>query len=172
MPLANKQIRAEKVQVISLDGENLGVLSKADALAQAVDANLDLVMIAESGNEGVPVTKIMDLGKALYLKKKKQAEAKKHQKVIQIKEVKMRPKISEHDYMTKMNHAIQFLKGGKRVKMTLIFRGRELATKEERGRLLFDKIEGTFNESDLSKEIVKDRDSRGGPMWSRVYYLK
>ena len=89
MPLANKQIRAEKVQVISLDGENLGVLSKADALAQAVDANLDLVMIAESGNEGVPVTKIMDLGKALYLKKKKQAEAKKHQKVIQIKEVKM-----------------------------------------------------------------------------------
>ena len=115
-------------------------MTRGDALKIAQEAGLDLVMIAEEGREGVPVAKIMDFGKALYEKKKKQHEAKKHQKVIQIKEVKMGPKIGEHDFQTKMRQAIDFLKEGKRVKITLFFKGRENATKIERGTELFDKI--------------------------------
>ena len=110
-------------------GVILGLLSRGEALKLAQEASLDLVMIAEEGREGVPVAKIMDFGKSLYEKKKKQHEAKKHQKVIQIKEVKMAPKIGEHDFQTKMRQAIDFLKDGKRVKITLFFKGRENATK-------------------------------------------
>ena len=172
MPLSNMQIKAERVQVIDETGENLGVLSRADALRRAVDVDLDLVLIAESGGEGAPVVKIMDLGKALYMKKKKLAEAKKHQKVIQIKEVKLRPKIGEHDYITKLNHAIQFLNEGKRVKFTLVFRGREFITKEARGQAMFERIDKTLQETKFKGEMVKERDSKAGPMWSRVYFLK
>ncbi|MBT3456390.1 translation initiation factor IF-3 [bacterium] len=171
MPLANHLIKSEKIQVIAENGDNIGVISRSDALRKATEAELDLVQIADKGGEGYPVAKIMDLGKALYVRKKKQVEAKKHQKIIQIKELKFRPKIGEHDYMTKMNHALQFLKDGKRVKMTLFFRGREMATKEERGRELFEKIEKTFDGFGL-ENMVRDRDSRAGPFWSRVYYLK
>ena len=85
-------------------------------------------MIVESGKEGVPVVKIMDFGKALYEKKKKQHEAKKHQKLIQVKEVKISPKIGEHDFQTKMRQAMDFLNEGKRLKITLFFKGRENAT--------------------------------------------
>ena len=82
-----------------------------------------MVLIAEEGREGVPVAKVMDFGKALYEKKKKQHEAKKHQKVIQIKEIKIAPKIGEHDFQTKMRQAMEFLKEGKRVKITCSSRG-------------------------------------------------
>ena len=170
-PLINKQIRAEKVQLIDQDGVNVGVVSRNQALGQAEEAGLDLVMIAPTGKDGVPVTKIMDFGKVLYEKKKKRTEAKKHQKVIQIKEIKMRPKIGEHDYQTKIKHAIQFLKAGKRVKITLSFRGRENITKETRGAELFEKINTTFAKYDL-KNLVQEKDTRMGRFWSRVYYLK
>src|SRR5580692_513377 len=94
----NEKIRAERVQLITQDGENVGVVPTSQALRMAQLASLDLVVIADQGKEGVPIAKIMDFGKAAYEKKKQQAEAKKHQKVIQVKEVKLRPKIGEHDY--------------------------------------------------------------------------
>lgn len=171
-PLINEQIRAEKIQLIDQDGTNIGVVSRSQALRQAEEARLDLVLIASRGKEGFPVAKIMDFGKALYEKKKKLAESKKHQKVVQVKEIKMRPKIGEHDYQTKIKQAIQFLKAGKRVKITLSFRGRENITKEERGAELFKKINNTFAEHDLTKNLVQERDTKMGRLWSRAYYFK
>lgn len=170
--LINDRIRAPKMQVITHDGENLGVVDRESALRIARDAELDLVLLAESGSEGVPVTKIMNYGKMQYEKKKKQAEAKKHQKVIQVKEIKFRPKIGEHDYQTKINRAIQFLKEGKRVKVTLAFRGRENITKQERGTELFLRIDNSFAEHDIAENLIKEQESRMGQFWSRVYYLK
>ena len=170
--LVNQQIRAERVQLILQDGENIGVVSRGQALRQAEEAGLDLVMIAQAGKEGVPVVKIMDFGKVLYEKKKKTVEAKKHQKVIQIKEVKMSPKIGEHDYQIKIKQAAQFLASGKRVKITLSFRGREMTSKETRGTELFDKIQKNFEEYPWANNLVQEQDSKLGKMWSRIYYLK
>lgn len=169
-PLINQQIRAENVQLITQDGENVGMVSRNQALRQAEEAGLDLVLIA--AKDDVPVVKIMDFGKVLYEKKKKTIEAKKHQKVIQIKEIKMSPKIGEHDYQTKIKQAIQFLTTGKRVKVTLSFRGREMATKEARGSELFSKIQKSFEEQDLASNLVQEQDAKMGKMWSRIYYLK
>lgn len=170
--LINQQIRAEHVQLITQDGENIGTISRNQALRQAEEAGLDLVLIAQSGKDGIPVVKIMDFGKVLYEKKKKTLEAKKHQKVIQIKEIKMSPKIGEHDYQTKIKQAVQFLTSGKRVKITLSFRGREIATKDARGSELFAKIEKSFEEHDWSSNLLQEQDSKMGKMWSRIYYLK
>lgn len=170
--LKNQQIRAEKVQLITQDGENIGVVSRSQALQYAEDAALDLVMIAPVGKDGVPVVKIMDYGKFLYEKKKKLIETKKHQKTIQIKEVKLSPKIGEHDYLTKMKQVVQFLKSGKRVKITLLFRGRELATKDVRGPALFEKIEQSLESFGLKDNLAHEQESELGKMWSRVYYLK
>ncbi len=170
--LVNQQIRAEHVQLIMQDGENIGVVGRGQALRHAEEAGLDLVMIAQSGKDGVPVVKIMDFGKVLYEKKKKTIEAKKHQKVIQIKEVKLSPKIGEHDYQIKIKQAAQFLTSGKRVKITLSFRGREMTTKEVRGSELFDKIQKSFEEYDWVSNLVQEQDSKLGKMWSRIYYLK
>jgi len=171
-PLANDQIRAPKVQVITHTGENIGVISRNEAMRLAEEAELDLVMISPKGKDDVPVVKIMDYGKALYEKKKKLAEAKKHQKIIQIKEIKIRPKISDHDYQTKMKQAIQFLRAGKHLKITLFFRGRENINKQERGTELFEKVEKSFEENNLLKDLVKEKDSKSRQTWSRVYYLK
>lgn len=167
----NDKIRFDRMQVISQDGSNLGILSRSEALNMARAANLDLVLLAAAGGDGMPVTKIMDFGKALYAKKKQAAEAKKSQKVIQVKEIKFRPKIGEHDFVTKMNQAIDFLKEGKHVKVTLMFRGREIAMKEERGQELFDKIAESFEQAGLTK-IFAEKDAKAGQLWSRIYYLK
>lgn len=169
-PLINQQIRAENVQLITQDGENIGMVSRNQALRLAEEAGLDLVLIA--AKDDVPVVKIMDFGKVLYEKKKKTIEAKKHQKVIQIKEIKMSPKIGEHDYQTKIKQAVQFLTTGKRVKVTLSFRGREMATKEARGSELFNKIQKSFEEQGLASNLVQEQDAKMGKMWSRIYYLK
>lgn len=171
-PLLNEKIRAPRLQLIAEDGRNIGIVSRGEALKLAQEAGLDLVLIAEEGREGVPVAKVMDFGKALYEKKKKQHEAKKHQKVIQVKEIKMGAKIGEHDFQTKMRQAIEFLKDGKRVKFTLFFKGRENATKMERGTELFDKIQKSFEEHDLLKNLGQEADSKLGSLWSRVYFLK
>jgi translation initiation factor IF-3 len=171
-PSVNDRIRATKLQVITHTGENLGVIPKADALRIAQEANLDLVLIAESGGLGEPVAKIMDFGKNLYEKKKKQQQQKKNQKEIQIKEVKMRPKIGEHDYETKINQAIKFLGEGKRLKITLTFRGRERATKRERGQMLFDKITATLSARDLLDSLIIENGSTEGAFWSKFYMLK
>ena len=171
-PLINQQIRAESVQLITQDGENIGTISRSQALRQAEEAGLDLVLIAQTGKDGIPVVKIMDFGKVLYEKKKKTIEAKKHQKVIQVKEIKMSPKIGEHDYQTKINQAIQFLTSGKRVKITLSFKGREIATKEARGSELFQKIQKSFELNEWASNLVQEQDAKMGKVWSRIYYLK
>jgi translation initiation factor IF-3 len=168
----NEQIHAQQVQMIDENGVNQGVLTKSEALRLAREAGLDLVLIAEQGGQEVPVVKIMDFGKALYEKKKKQAESKKRQTVIEVKEVKLRPKIGEHDFITKMNQGIGFLKSGKHLKITLVFRGREVANKRERGQEMFDKIHQIFEAQGLLKDLMQEEDAKAGQFWSRIYYLK
>ena len=170
-PMINEDIRASRLQVITKDGENIGEISRLEALRMANADGLDLVLLTESGSEGLPVAKIMDFGKILYERKKKQVEAKKHQKTVQVKEVKIRPKIGEHDYQTKIKMAIGFLKAGKHVKVSLFFRGRENVTKEQRGKEIFDKVLQSFEEHGLTN-IATERDTSMGQSWFRIYYLK
>lgn len=172
LPLVNERIRARDLQVITNDGQNLGIITRTEALRLAQEADLDLVLIADEGSEGVPVAKIMDFGKALYEKKKKQHEAKKHQKVVQVKEIKISPKISEHDYQTKMKQGVAFLQAGKHLKITLFFKGRENVVKEERGTELFDKIDKTLDEHGLLQHLAQERDAKSRNQWSRVYFMK
>jgi len=172
LPPVNEGIRVRTVQLINQNGENIGAISRDEALKLASEAQLDLVMITPKGSEGIPVVKIMDFGKVLYEKKKKLAEAKKRQKVIQIKELKFRPKIGEHDLLTKIKRGVEFLKAGKHLKVTLMFRGREIATKYERGNELFERIENNFKEQGLLDDLIIEKESKMGQFWSRIYYLK
>ncbi len=130
-------IRVREVRVISPEGEQLGILPIEEALALAQERELDLVEVAP--NERPPVCRIMDFGKYKYQQAKWSQEAKKRQKVIQIKEIKMRPKTEEHDYQFKMRHAHRFLEEGNKVKVTLLFRGREM-DHTELGQRLLDRI--------------------------------
>ena len=121
-------ISVREVRLIDETGENHGVVSIDDALRRAVDAGLDLVEI--SPNTNPPVCKILDYGKFKYQAQKKASEARKKQKTIEVKEIKMRPGIDQHDYDVKMRAVEKFLKEGDKVKVTLRFRGREMAHKE------------------------------------------
>lgn len=124
-PNANERITAPEVRVIGPDGEMIGVHKTDEAIAMAADFGLDLVEV--SPNAEPPVCKILDYGKFKYEEQKKRNEAKKKQKVIAIKEIKMRPGIDVHDYETKMKAARKFLDNGDKVKVTIRFRGREMA---------------------------------------------
>lgn len=170
-PVANEKIKADKVQLIDQSGENRGVVSRDLALREARDAGLDLILIADRGAEGMPVVKIMDMGKALYLKKKKAASAKKKQIIIKIKEIKLRPKIGDHDYQTKLKQGIQFLKDGMRLKVTIMFRGRENAQKEELGNAVFSKVDADLKNAGFS-HLTTEQDSKSGQFWSRIYFVK
>lgn len=171
-PLVNEKILFPRMQLISHDGVNLGEVTRGQALLAAQEQGLDLVIIAEQGSLNLPVAKVMDFGKVLYAKKKQQAEAKKNQKVIQVKEIQLRPKIGEHDFQTKINAAIKFLNEGKRLKITLLFHGREIMTKNERGAELYDKIHQAFEQAGLTKRLVQENDARTMKVWARIYYLK
>ena len=166
--LINEEIRAFKVRVISNDGENLGVLTRDAALALAHQQELDLVLLSDK--DEIPLVKIMDFGKSLYLKKKKVAEGKKKQKVVKVKEIKMRPKIGQHDYITKINQAVRFLKDGNKVKVTLKFYGREIEAKHAAGTAFFDQINQSFLDQGLV--VIHEKDAVAGPLWSRIYMLK
>lgn len=120
----NEQIRDKEVRLIGEDGAQLGVVSIDKAQQMAVDANLDLVKIAPTANP--PVCKIMDYGKYKFEAAKREKEKRKNQKVIEVKEVRLSPSIDTHDFETKLNSAIKFLKGGSKVKVTVRFRGREI----------------------------------------------
>ena len=124
-PRSNRDIRVPRVQLIDADGSNRGDVSINDALLAAEEAGLDLVEI--SPNAEPPVVKILDLGKLKYANQKKAAEARKNQKIIEIKEIKMRPNIDIHDYEVKMKAVRRFFEEGDKVKLTLRFRGREMA---------------------------------------------
>ena len=123
--MINEQIRDREVRLISSDGEQLGVMSAKEAMKLAKEANLDLVKIAPQAKP--PVCKIIDYGKYRYEMARKEKEARKKQKVIDIKEIRLSPNIDVNDLNTKMNQARKFLKGGNRVKVSVRFRGRELA---------------------------------------------
>ena len=120
----NEEIRDKEIRVITDDGEQLGIMSAKDALKEAEKRSLDLVKIAP--NAQPPVCKIMDYGKYRFDKAKKEKEAKKNQKVIETKEVRLTPNIDDHDFFTKVNNAKKFLKSGNKVKVTVRFRGREV----------------------------------------------
>ncbi len=120
----NEEIRDREVRLISEDGEQLGIVSSKEARRIAEDSRLDLVKI--SPNAKPPVCKVMDYGKYKYELAKKEKEARKKQKVINIKEIRLTPKIEEHDLNTKANRANDFLKDGDKVKVSVRFRGREL----------------------------------------------
>lgn len=125
MPHVNEEIRVPRVRVVSGSGEALGVLTILEARERATLEGLDLVEVAPTADP--PVCRIMDYGKFKYEKSKKQKEAKKKQHVSHLKEIKMHPKIEDHDYDFKMDHARKFLFRGDRVKATVVFRGREIA---------------------------------------------
>ncbi|MDP5305824.1 translation initiation factor IF-3 [Paracoccus sp. 2205BS29-5] len=118
-------MRVSEIRLIGPDGENVGVVPPSVGLDMARDAGLDLVEI--SPNATPPVCKVMDLGKFKYEQQKREAEARKKQKIIDIKEVKFRPGTDTHDYDVKMRNVMKFLEGGDKVKVTLRFRGREMA---------------------------------------------
>lgn len=124
-PLYDEFIKSPKVRVIDQDGENLGVLYTREAIAMAQEAGLNLVEVSPGADP--PVCKILDVGKFKYEAQKKAAAARKNQKTQEIKEIKMRPNIDDHDYNTKMKAIQRFLEEGDKVKLTLRFRGRELS---------------------------------------------
>lgn len=136
-PRINEEIRVREVQLIDQTGTNHGVTDIQAALAMAQEAGLDLVEI--SPNSTPPVCKILDFGKYKYQAQKKAAEARKKQKVVEIKEIKLRPMIDDHDYEVKMRAMHRFFEEGDKVKVTCRFRGRELAH-QELGAKLLDRI--------------------------------
>ncbi|MGI1661230.1 translation initiation factor IF-3 [Palleronia sp. KMU-117] len=136
-PRINDRIRAPEIRLIGAEGENIGVVTPARALEMAEEVGLDLVEI--SPNATPPVCKIMDFGKYKYETQKKEAEARKKQKIIEIKEVKFRPNTDTHDYDVKMRNVIRFLENGDKVKVTLRFRGREMAH-QDLGRQLLERV--------------------------------
>lgn len=127
-PRVNDQIRVDDVRLIDETGENVGVVAKDDALGRAEAAGLDLVEISPDADP--PVCKILDYGKYKFQAQKKAAEARKNQKVVELKEIKMRPGINDHDYDVKLRAIKRFFEHGDKVKITLRFRGREMAHSE------------------------------------------
>jgi len=136
-PRINDRIRVQRCRLISEDGEQLGIFNVSDALRIADEQGLDLVEIAP--NADPPVCRIMDYSKYKYEQAIKAKQARKHQTTIQIKEIKFRPKIDKHDYETKKRHVQRFLESGAKVKVTIMFRGREM-THPERGEALLMRL--------------------------------
>lgn len=123
-PRVNEEIRAREVRVVSDNNDQLGIMSIRDALAMAEEAQQDLVEVAPNGKP--PVCRIMNYGKFRYEQQKRDKETKKKQKTVTLKEVKLRPRIEEHDFNVKLKNAQKFLGEGNKVKVTIMFRGREL----------------------------------------------
>jgi translation initiation factor IF-3 len=145
----NREIRATSVRVIDVEGEQLGVLSLADALAEAAKTGLDLVEVSPTATP--PVCRIMDYGKFRYQQSKKIQVSKKSQTVIQVKEIRLRPKTEEHDLGVKIKHVKKFLEQHNKVKISMMFRGREIAYTEI-GRKIMEDIKST-----LADECVIDQ---------------
>lgn len=148
----NEQIKVAKVRVVDAEGEMAGVLPIADAIKMAKDAELDLVEV--SPNADPPVCKILDYGKYKYQVQKRASEAKKKQKVISLKEIKLRPTIDTNDYNIKLRAARKFLESGDKVKFSLRFRGREMAHRQV-GMDLMNKIC-----EDLGEEVKVDQEPK------------
>lgn len=149
--LLNDEIRAREVRLIGTDGEQLGIVPLDEALAAAEEAGVDLVQIAEADPV---VCKLMDYGKHLYEAKKQQAEAKKKQVRTQVKEIKFRPGTDEGDYQVKLRNLIRFLEDGDKAKVTLRFRGREMAH-QEIGMQLLKRVEADLAEISAVEQFPK-----------------
>ena len=139
----NGEIEGPQVRLVDADGTMIGVVSLEEGLSLAEAAGLDLVEVAPTAEP--PVCKILDFGKFKYEAQKKASEARKKQKTIDVKEIKMRPGIDEHDYQVKMRNARRFLESGDKVKITIRFRGREMAH-QDRGMRVLDRVREELDE--------------------------
>jgi translation initiation factor IF-3 len=139
----NDRIRVPEVRLIGADGKQVGVVKTEDALQYAQERDLDLVEVAPDARP--PVTRVLDYSKYRYEQSQKQKAARKHQQQVTIREIKFRPKIAQNDYDTKKGHVTRFLRGKDKVKITIMFRGREV-THPERGTALLDKLAGELSE--------------------------
>ena len=139
----NDRIRSPQVRLVGADGEQIGVVATQEAIRRARELDLDLVEVAPQANP--PVCRIMDYGKFKYERDIRQKEARKKQSRTELKEIKFRPKIDAHDYGTKKGHVERFLRGGHKVKVTIMFRGREM-THTELGRKILDRLVGDLGE--------------------------
>ena len=148
----NEKIRAKEVQIISEEGEKLGVKSLSEALELAYDKKLDLVLVAPNGNP--PVCKIMNYGKYKFEQAKREKEAKKKQKVYELKEIRVTPNTEEHDFNFKVKNARKFLEDGCKVKITVRFRGRELSYAKLGENLLNKFAEALSDVASLDKKAV------------------
>ena len=133
----NGRIRAAEVRLVGSDGDQIGIVPIEDAIRRARSLDLDLVEVAPNANP--PVCRIMDYGKFKYERDIRNKEARKKQSRVEVKEIKFRPKIDPHDYATKKGHVMRFLRSGARVKVTIMFRGREMAH-TELGRKILDRL--------------------------------
>ena len=136
-PRVNWQIRVRKIRVIDENGKQLGIMTPKEGMRIAQQKGLDLVEVAPKASP--PVCKIMDYGKYMYEQKKRAREAKKHQKTAELKEIRFKYDIADHDYQFKLRHAEKFLRSGKRVKISIIFRGREVVH-ADLGRKMLEKF--------------------------------
>lgn len=148
----NEEIRAREVRVIGSDGEQLGIMSGREAQQLAYEKHLDLVEIAPTAKP--PVCRIMDYGKYRYEQQKREKESRKKQKTFDIKEVKLRPGIEEHDFNVKFKNAVRFLEDGDKVKVTIMFRGRELSH-PELGEVLLNKMAAQLKEMAVVERQLK-----------------
>ena len=148
----NDRIKAPKIRLIGAEGENVGVVTPERGLELAFDAGLDLVEI--SPNAEPPVVKIMDFGKYKYETQKRESEARKKQKIIEVKEVKFRPNTDKHDYDVKMRNVFKFLENGDKVKVTLRFRGREMAH-QNLGRELLEHVAADVEDTGKVENMPK-----------------
>ena len=168
-PRANRDIRGvREVQLIDDTGQNRGVMPFFDALRIAEDAGLDLVEI--SPNATPPVCKILDYGKFRFLEQKKAAEARKKQKTVEVKEIKLRPGIDDHDYDVKMKAMKGFFEEGNKVKITLRFRGREMAH-QDLGLKVLDRVKADVGDSPRSRWSRTSRAARSSWCWRRAKRL-
>ncbi len=135
----NEAIGVPEVRLIGAEGEQIGIVPTPDALERARDADLDLVEVAPQAKP--PVTRLLDYSKYKYEQEQKAKQARKHQQQVNVREIKLRPKIADHDYETKKGHVVRFLRQHDKVKVTIMFRGREQAH-PERGRMLLERLFG------------------------------
>ncbi len=151
----NERIRVPEVRLIGVDGEQVGVMKTQDALRYAQDRELDLVEVAPDARP--PVCRVLDYSKYKYEKGQREKQARKHQQQITVREIKFRPKIAEHDYATKKGHVTRFLNHRDKVKVTIMFRGREVAH-PERGEVILNRLAEELQEL----AIVEQRPHQDG----------
>jgi translation initiation factor IF-3 len=146
----NEEIRAREVRVVSADGEQLGILAVIEAIRIAREKDLDLVEVAPTAKP--PVCKIMDYGKYRYEQSRREREARKRQKIVDIKEIRLTPKIETHDFQVKVKQALKFLNGGDKVKVSVRFRGREIVHADLGKNLLMQLYEAVKGQATLERE--------------------